>query len=349
MGSETAEDVVAASGRHYCLIGLGGTIASAESGDGSPPGAVPTLSADALGDSVRPALRGADLTTVSFRQSASGDLTFADIVELAELVEKTRHGGSSGVLITQGTDTLAEVAFMLSLLVVDPGPVVVTGAMRPATALGADGQANLAGAIRALDSGTFADAHCVVVMNDQIFDPWLVYKSHTSAVDSFQSRLGGSIGQVSEGDVHRTGRIWECEQVRLPHDPTFPVVPIIPITFSADRAAFERALSVDHPCIVLDAIGGGHVPSGFMPAIKHALKQYPVIFSSRCPQGATLEQTYGFLGSERDLRSVGALPSGILDTNKARVLATLLLASGRSRGNFEETFRAYVTHARTRR
>jgi L-asparaginase len=125
-------------------------------------------------------------------------------------------------------------------------------------------------------------------------------------------------------------------------------VPIIPIIFSGDQKAFEEAMSPDHPCAVLDAFGGGPVPERFIPVIRAALERYPVIFASRCAQGVTLEQTYGFPGSERDLRLAGAIPARVLDTIKARILAALLIASGISGDRFGRTFRTYVSPSEIR-
>lgn len=344
MDEDDVQPDAAIAERRYDLIALGGTIASRAPDAESTSGVVPTLTAEHLGESLRASMGGgAGLTTVSFRQGASGDLTFDDIIELAELIHQTHDTGTSGVVVTQGTDTLAEVAFILSLLLDRRCRVVVTGAMRPASHPGADGPANLTASMRLLESDVFADARCLVVMNDRIFDPWLVYKGDASAVDSFRSRLGGAAGQFSEGEIHRTGRLWQPDPVHLPVGTPVPVVPIVPITFSGDQRAFEEALSPAHPCVVLDAFGGGHVPARFIPAIRDAVQRYPVVFASRCVEGVTLEHTYAFPGSEVDLRRAGAIPAGVLDTAKARILAALLIASGTSGDRFPRLFQSYAT------
>lgn len=120
---------------------LGGTIASVPEDNGRR--AKPTLTADDLVSAVPQLREVAQLRPRSFRQYPSGDLDIADIVALSHEIINLEDSGISGVVVTQGTDTLEETAFLLDLLTGFTVPVVVTGAMRNAGLPGADGPANL--------------------------------------------------------------------------------------------------------------------------------------------------------------------------------------------------------------
>jgi L-asparaginase len=80
--------------------------------------------------------------------------------------------------------------------------------------------------------------------------------------------------------------------------------------------------------LVLEGFGGGHVPAHLVPALEDLATRLPVVLASRTGGGEMLQETYGFPGSERDLLSRGLIPAGFLDGLKARILVSLLLASG---------------------
>ena len=144
------------------ILALGGTIAMR-----GAAGSFATLDADELIASV-PALEGtARLRSATFRELPGAHLSLADILALAGAVHEEFQRGADGVVITQGTDTIEEVAFMLDLLVESSGPVVVTGAMRSPQLEGADGPANLLAAVQAAASPDLQGLGCVVVLGER--------------------------------------------------------------------------------------------------------------------------------------------------------------------------------------
>ncbi|RMF74413.1 MAG: asparaginase, partial [Alphaproteobacteria bacterium] len=247
------------------VITLGGTIAM--TGDGSPAAAVvPRLGAEALIEAVRgflPARLTVSGETMANRPSAN--LSVADIARLALRIRKAAEEGIAGIVVTQGTDTLEEAAFLLSLFLgTPPVPVVVTGAMRPASAAGADGPANLVAAIQ-LAADENARAHGVlVVMAERIFAAADVTKAHTHFVDAFAAHQGAAVGIMREG---------RAQWLSPPPEPAAPAfdptrfaepralahVPILEALLDADprRAC---AMLEDADAAVLRAFGGGHVP-----------------------------------------------------------------------------------------
>lgn len=166
------------------VFSLGGTISSTDSED---RGVKPTLTGEALVSDVPRISEVAEVSAVSFRQAASGELTVRDLAELAAEIERSVDGGASGAVVTQGTDTIEETAFALDLLVDRDTPVVVTGAMRNPTLPGADGPANLLAGIQVASSEAARGLGTMVVLNDEIHAARFVRKTHTHSPATFRS------------------------------------------------------------------------------------------------------------------------------------------------------------------
>lgn len=320
-------------------ITLGGTIASVPNKSGQD--AVPTLSADELFASIPQVHDVAVVAARPFRQYPSGNLTIEDILELADFIEKEQAGGAAGVVVTQGTDTLEETAFLLDLLLTTDIPVVFTGAMRNPGLPGADGPANLLAAVQVAASAKSAGLGPLVVFNDEIHLPRFVRKMHSSNPSAFHSPNAGPVGWVTEGRVriplvprHRTSRI------RLPEESSrqLPRVALISTALGADPDIVEAVVKSGYDGIVLDSFGGGHVPATMTATLAAAAKKLPVVFSSRTGAGELYENTYGFPGSEKDLLAKGLISAGVLDGAKARLLLTLLIAASATHEQIRERF-----------
>ena len=321
--------------RRISLISLGGTISMTPAPDG---GVVPSLSADDLLASV-PGLRdvGVKLTAQSFRAVAGSAVTFADLTELAELITEQLEDGVDGVVVTQGTDTIEETAFFLDMTVGCDAPIVVTGAMRAASLAGADGPANLLAAIQVAASDEAAGQGVLVVFNDEVHAARFVRKTHTTSPGTFVSGGFGPLGQVVEGKP-RLLRVTE----RVPNLPiggklTQRRIAVIPMGVGDDGELLRRA-SGGFAGLVIAAMGVGHVPDAVLEILFEQVKSVPVVLASRTGSGPVLRWTYGFPGSERDLRDHGLIGAGFLDPYKARILLQLLVAADASRDEIVSTF-----------
>ncbi|WP_062207901.1 asparaginase [Streptomyces sp. NBRC 109706] len=323
------------------VITLGGTIASRPGG--GPPGAVPELTgADLI--AAAPGIESiATLTTHAFRQLPSSELTVPDICALARAVDAHAAAGSARVVVTQGTDTMEETAFVLDLLRTAPVPVVVTGAMRNAAQPGADGPANLITAIRAAAEPAVAELGVVVAMNDELHAARQVTKAHTTSPAAFRSPGSGPLGWISESEVRLTSAPRRAH--RLPNpltgepetmDP--PPVALLTGTLGDDGRLIAAATGAGYAGLVIEALGGGHLPSGALEAVTRAASLIPVVLASRTGAGAVLAHSYGFPGAEIDLRSRGLLTAGDLSGPKARLLLLLLLALDLPRPQLEDQF-----------
>lgn len=319
------------------MLSLGGTIAMSS---GSGRGVEPRLTGAELVAAV-PAL--SDVATVdaeSFRQLPGAHLTFDDLTALADRIDDEVARGVDGVVVTQGTDTLEETSFFLDLLLDVEQPVVFTGAMRNPTQPGADGPANLLASVQVAASGDARGRGVLVVMNDEIHAARFVGKRHSTAPSAFTSAVG-PIGWVTEGRP----RI----PVSLPGSITTPRatsatvrVGLVTVVLDDDAATLTAATGTGLDGLVVEAVGGGHVPATLIEPLAAAAQRMPVILASRTGRGQTLRSTYGFPGSETDLIDRGLIPSGSLDGPKARVLLTALLRGGADTHAVRDAFESVV-------
>jgi L-asparaginase len=315
---------------HVTVIGLGGTIAMTSNSTG---GVTPTLSADELLAAV-PALTdtGIDLDVVDLRRLPGASLDFADLDELVDVASGTVAAGATGVVVTQGTDTIEEVGYYLDLRYAADEPLIITGAMRNPTMAGADGAANLLGAIVTAAAPAARGRGVLVVLNDEIHAARRVRKTHTTSTGAFASPDGGPIGYLVEGRPR-----WLC-----PAQPR-RLMPRVPAADAQPRVAIHTVVLGDDPALlagiadrvdglVVAGMGVGHVPQALVEPLAEAAAVIPVVLTSRVGRGPSLTGTYGFSGSERDLLNAGLIPAGFLDPLKARILLRSMLAARVERG-----------------
>jgi L-asparaginase len=323
------------AGPYVAVFGLGGTIAMTQAPGG---GVSPALSAPELLAAV-PGLDGieAQLATVDFRRKPGASLTFGDIFELAAAIHGVLGNGAAGVVVTQGTDTIEEVAYALDLLLGTDAPVVVTGAMRNPTMAGADGPANILAAIRVAISPGARGLGCLVVLGDQIHAARWVQKTHTASPAAFASPGHGPLGEVAEGRV-RLPVVPRHRSPALRPDPARRVRVGLATVVLGDDGSLAEALGDRADGLVIAAIGVGHVPADMAPVLGRLADRIPVVLAARIGAGPVHDHTYGYPGSERDLLSRGLISAGCLAPVKARILLHLLIASEADATWIRDTF-----------
>lgn len=320
------------------LISYGGTIASAVT---PGVGATPSLDIGEMVKAFPSANRAAHVVHQASKQVASSHMTLRDLLDMRQLIRDSLTRGSSGVVITQGTDTMEEIAFGLDLLHQGAAPIVVTGAMRNASLPGADGPANLVAAIQVAASPLARDLGTLVVMNDEIHAARFVRKSHTANPGAFRSFLAGPIGWVAEDDVRISLKPIRRPHIDVPDDACPPPVALLKLSIGDDGRLLKCVSEAGFAGVVIEGFGGGHVTQQMAaPDILDPLvATLPVVLASRAGNGEVLRSTYGgFAGSETDLISRGVIFAGALDGPKARVLLALLLASGADRAGIAKAF-----------
>lgn len=325
----------AESSPRVIVYALGGTIAMSTTSSG---GVAPTLSAhDLLAAVPGLAETGITVEVEDFRRVPGASLTVADITALATSISD-RLATFDGIVVIQGTDTIEETAYLLDLLHAAPQPVVVTGAMRNPTLAGADGPANILGAIQTAASVSAQNQGALVVFNDEIHAARRVRKTHSSNCATFQSANGGPLGYLVEGQPRLLNRL--THRTVLPLKVTDDIrVALIPITLGDDGTILRTV--ADHiDGLVVAGFGAGHVPADLVPVLEALCARTPVVLASRTGAGSVLAGTYGFPGSERDLLARGLISAGYLDPIKARILLLTLLAADYDRQTITAAFGA---------
>ena len=312
--------------REVILLAAGGTISSVEGASGRP-GATPQLDAAALSAELPGVAEARSLRAVNGSQ-----LTNDDALAIARAAAAEADGGR-GVVVTSGTDTVEELAVLCDALAGDGPPVIVTGAIRPASSPGADGPANLRDAVAVAAADQTAGLGAVVCFAGELHAARTVRKVDSTAPHAFGSPRGGPIGRVVEQSVELHARPLRGPRLapeRLDFD-----VPIVS-TWLGDDGRVLRAAAQGAHGIVLVALGAGHLP----PPVLAALRELdgPVVLALRPERGALLRETYGFEGSERDVLAAGVVPAPGLAPPAARILLLAALGAGLDRDALDSVF-----------
>jgi L-asparaginase len=311
------------------VLALGGTIAMTR----TERGVVVRLTAADLVDAV-PGLgrSGIEVSVRDVRGVPSSSLTFADVAATLAAAEDAVRAGAHGVVVTQGTDSLEEVAFALDLLWRHDAPLVVTGAMRNPMLAGADGPANVLAAALVAAAPDSRRRGALVVMNDEIHAARWVRKTHSTSPGAFASAPAGPVGLVVEERVRFTAAAARVPELGLRLDAgraaavRTAVVPMV----LGDDGTVARAVGAVVDGLVVAAFGVGHVPAPVAEVLTGLAAAKPVVLASRTGAGPVLDATYTFPGSETDLLSHALVSAGMLDPLKARLLLHLLIAAGHS-------------------
>ena len=314
------------------LLTTGGTIAMTATAGGG--GNLTQTAADLA--AAAPGLSDiADLSAEAVLAKPSSSFTLDDLGAIAAAANRAAEQ-ADGVVITHGTDTLEETAFVLALLTRTETPIVLTAAMRRPDQPGADGPANLLAAVRTAASPAARGLGVLVAIDDEIHAGPLVRKSHSFRIHAFSSAPFGPIGWVAEGRV----RIALAPHWSLPHLTYAGGSPIVPIVEAGPGLEPEiiDALADVADGLVVALSGAGHVAAGCVAALANLAARKPVVFASRTGAGETLQSSYGFGGGEMELLARGLIGAGPLDARKARVLLQLLLADGGSIGRMRAVF-----------
>ncbi len=312
------------SNLHIAVLTTGGTIAMQY--DAEAGGAIPTLGAGELAAALPSGLPQLEVEEVVRLPSSHFRLnTLCAIRErVAELVAGP---GVDGVVITHGTDTLEETAYLLDLTVAGEKPIVLTAAMRAASDVGYEGCANLLSAVRVAAAPQARDLGAVVVLNDEIHAARRVTKMHTLSTATFQSPGWGPVGRV-EGDAVVVER--RPERRVLPWRGLEPNVVLLKLAVGMEASLLEDALARGARGIVIEALGGGRVPPWWLPTLERARAQgVPVVIASRCPSGPVWD-AYGYPGAYRTLVALGCLFAEGLNGQKARIKLMVVLAAAQA-------------------
>jgi L-asparaginase len=325
------------------ILATGGTIAGAGASSTGSAYTSGQVKIEAMIDAVPNIRKLANLKGEQLANVGSQDMSVKVWLDLANRInELLKSKDVDGIVITHGTDTQEETAYFLNLVVKSDKPVVLTGSMRPSTAISADGPLNMYNAV-ALAAHPKAKGYGVlVVMNDEIHSAKDVKKMISTPVHTFQSPEKGLIGTVVFGDItffHKTnGRHTTNSDFSIDGLKSLPRVDIVYACADMSTDLIDIMIKAGAKGIVIAGVGDGNMNAGTLEAMKKATAAgIPVVRATRVPIGTVL------LKGEVVDADYGSVSSYELNPQKARVLLMLALAKSQkmSRTDLEKAFIEY--------
>jgi L-asparaginase len=276
----------------------------------------------------------ADVTTEQFSNVASGAVTQEMLRDLARRVRTVlqESNAPAGVIVTHGTDTMEETAFFLDLTVGGCSPVILTGAMRQANAVGADGPANLLNSVKLAASPEARGRGALLLMNDEVFLAREVTKSNTTRLNAFSAPEAGPTGVTDpDGIFFRAPPPANCPAPLIDVDrvDAFPRVDIVYSYIGADSAVVDALVAAGAKGLVVAGVGRGGTTPSQSSALRRAVEKGVIVLTSnRTGAGRSGRPT-----PPEGLRDLPAgrgarLSAGDLNPQKARMLLALALAAG---------------------
>jgi len=313
------------------LIGTGGTIAATAGDARTLTGYRVTQGIEAMLAAIPGAADAADIRCEQPFNVDSRDLSTARVLRLARTVDRhLRDPDVDGVVITHGTDSLEETAFFLHLTVRGPKPVVLVGAMRPASAVSADGPLNLVNALLAAADPASRDRGVLVVMNDRIVAARHAAKRHTTRVDAFGTDGAGVLGAVTDGRVRYAMRpdLPDTAVFSLAGLRVLPAVDIILDYQDAPAHPYAAAIRAGSRGIVVAAMGNGSLsPAAVRGCAQAARRGLVCVRASRVPDGLVTDAADAPLAAQA------------LNPLQARIALRLALARGMDRAAISDLLR----------
>jgi len=323
---------------HIVVLSTGGTIASRYSAEHGS--VVSNVAGDELVSTLGPLAPDVQVRAEEFCNIGSYRLDLPTTFGLAQRIRALHSDPEiAGVVVTHGTDTMEESAYLADLLLDTDKPAVFTGAQLHADEPDSDGPRNLADSIRVAACPDALGLGALIVFGQEIHAARDATKTHASRQGTFASGEHGKLGEIDAGRVWIQRRTIRRGPVET--DAIEPRVDLIKLVMGSDATFIRAALENDARGLVLEAFGRGNATPAVAEAAIDAVRQgIPVAVASRSPQGR-VEPIYG-AGGGSDLASAGAIFCGDLSGVKARILLALLLGSGADQSGIRRRMELHV-------
>lgn len=323
------------------VLATGGTIAGAAGSDVQAAYTSGQVGVDQLLAAVPQAKKIATLRGEQIANIGSQDMNDEVWLKLARRTnELVAMPDVDGIVVTHGTDTIEETSYFLNLVVKSPKPVVLTAAMRPSTALSADGPLNFYNAVAVAANRDAAGRGVLVVINDWIHGASSLTKTSTTAVQTFLSPLRGLVGTVAYGDSEfyrgPVGKHTVESEFSLDGVTALPRVDIIMAHENMDGKLIEAAVASGAKGLVIAGVGNGNMTASALEALAAQSKKGIVcVRSTRVATGRVGRNV------EVDDDKLGLVASDDLNPQKSRVLLRLALLKQRSLAEIQRLFQEY--------
>lgn len=283
----------------------------------------------------------ADVTEITPFNVPSPHMNIKYVETLKHIIEDaSRNENYDGFVITHGTDTLEETAYLLDLTINVSKPITITGAMRSSNEIGSDGLYNFISAIRVASSDNAAGMGVMVVFNDEIHTARNVTKTHTSNTNTFQSPNHGPLGVVTKNSVQFHHKPYEHLVLNdINHDLNIPLVKAY-MGMNNDVLNFYSEHQVDG--IIIEGLGQGNLPPTCLEGLEKCLdKEIPVVLVSRSFNGI-VGPIYAYEGGGATLAEKGVVFSNGLNGPKARLKLLVGLSNQLSANQLKKYFESQL-------
>jgi len=298
--------------------------------------AVPSLTGEEIMSLVTGIEDYAKVESFYFSSFPSPHMTPKIMMDLAKLIRDLTLSDFDGVVVTHGTDTLEETAYLVDLIVNTDKPIVFTGSMRSGSELGYDGPSNLAAAICTAASDLSRGRGVLVCLNGELNTAAEVTKANSMALNAFRTPTFGPVGIVDNNMVifYRYSIRHECHEI----SELVSEVSLIKSCAGMDSSFIDFAVQRGDKGIVIEAMGRGNIPPDMVPGIKNAIAAgIPVVIVSRCFEGRVYD-TYGYPGGGKNLRNIGVILGDDLNGQKARIKLMVALSATPDLNQVKEWF-----------
>lgn len=241
-----------------------------------------------------------------------------------------------GIIVTHGTDTLEETAYLLDLTIKTEIPIVVIGSMKNSSEPDWDGPRNLTDAVNICLNPNSKNLGVLVCLNGEINAASEVTKTYTEEIDSFHSLDFGALGFVRNGRVIFNRLPRKLETINT--DKIVTSVDMLTVYAGMDDKFFKFSAESGVKGMVVEALGVGNVPPAVFEGIRYVVeKNIPVVLVSRCPAGET-DYIYSYPGAGKWLNEIGVIFTDFLNGQKARIKLMLALGVTRDYKKLREMF-----------
>lgn len=267
----------------------------------------------------------------------SPHMTIQHVKQLKDIIlEAVTNKYYDGFVITHGTDTLEETAFLLDLILGIEQPVVITGAMRSSNEIGSDGLYNYISAIRVASDEKARHKGVMVVFNDEIHTARNVTKTHTSNTNTFQSPNHGPLGVLTKDRVQFHHMPYRQQALENVNDKlNVPLVKAY-MGMPGDIFSFYSREGIDG--MVIEALGQGNIPPSALEGIQQLVSlNIPIVLVSRSFNGI-VSTTYAYDGGGYQLAQQGFIFSNGLNGPKARLKLLVALSNNLDKAEIKSYF-----------
>ncbi len=321
--------------KNILIIFTGGTFSMML--DPKTGGAVPEYSGDELLSKIPEARKLVDITSYDFGKYPGPHMTPELMLKLSQVIkQKMNEHKFDGIIVTHGTDTLEETAYLLDLTIEADIPIVITGSMKNSSEPGWDGPKNLFDSIRVCLNNNSKNLGVLVCLNGEINAASEVTKIFSDELGTFQSLDFGALGFVQNNMViyNRLPRCLETLETKSINTN----VDLITVYAGMNDKFFKFSADSSSEGIVVEALGVGNVPPAAFEGIKYAAeKKIPIVLVSRCPAGET-DHVYSYPGAGVHLHNLGVMFSDFLNGQKARIKLMLALGKTKDHSKLKDIF-----------